>query len=122
MQFFGTHPFGENDASDRRDSCDYVELIPSSCGASVIRPEIPFVPAWHWRPRNLVNTWECYSSKAGRDVRLRGDLNYFLFLAIESTPSITAFCEHPSPIDAHAPKIPKYSMWCRATNGAEYLF
>jgi hypothetical protein len=99
----------------------------SSPEDSVRSGDVPLVPLWSKRlkPRK-VNIWERYSPKAKRNVRLYGNLKYYLWILLESDPTFTSLCEQPLRIRAKladgrwAASI--FDFWCRDAEGTDYFF
>ena len=90
-----------------------------------MQPHIPFVPAWQTRSTPAyTNWWETYSPKAGRVVRLFGNLTYYLWIWIESCPTWETLCEHPKPKSdaSHPASALNASLWAKDRTGQEVFF
>jgi hypothetical protein len=85
----------------------------------------PFVPLWQLDGGCIGPFWEFYSLKAGRVVRLRGNLLYYFWVLLESDPSFTQLCEHPIRIEIRIRGRwvkAEFEVWARDRAGIEYFF
>lgn len=73
-------------------------------------PTPPYRPLWMDKPWPIYGPlWIFYSRKAGRVVRVRGDINYYTWLLLECDPAVVEMCERPFAVE-----IKMNGQWRRA--------
>lgn len=89
------------------------------------RAPIPFTPLWHNDAKCIGPFWEFFSLKAGRVVRLVGDLLYYLWVLLESDPHYVQLCEQPLAIHVRVGRLwvkTQMDLWARDVRGVECFF